>query len=148
MPLNRRTESLNESEELDIDSGEILSTEQPNAEEGSDNGWFKLFEEGLKALSDIGNANVRLYVYMIRNMNSANIISRTQEQMSKETGLSSKYISKRLSEMDTEGLLVVGRNHYMVNPDVIFKGTPAKRSKAVFNYYARRRKNLTKPISK
>jgi len=144
MSINRRLEKNDAGEHVDVDTGEVISPDESDHENESDTGWFKLFKDGIDPIAEVGNANIRLFFYVIKNMNEGNVLSRTQVQISKETSLSEKYISRKLNELQNQGLLVVGRNHYMVNPDVVFKGRPGKRRKAQYNYYERRRRKLYK----
>lgn len=140
MSSKRRIEPLNDSEVLDNDTGEILSSDDDPSYHEIGAGWYKSFDEGLDSLSQIGNASIKVLVYLIQNMNPGNVVTRTQGKMSKEVGLSVKYISKRMNELEDVGLVYVGRNYYMVNPDMFFKGNNAKRLKAQHNYYKRVRK--------
>lgn len=108
------------------------------SKEGQDKNWWKLWISDFMAiLGAIGNKKIVVLTYILNNISPYdNTFSRTIREIVKDTNTSSKTVQAVLNILCNElGFLVRKRvAHYMVNPEIIAKGSHSKRVGLMVEY--------------
>ena len=74
--------------------------------------------------------------YLILNRNADNKINITQKELSTKLSLSIQTVNLAITNLKRKNFLKYKNGVYMINPDVIFKGTNEKRMKVLQQYYS------------
>lgn len=83
--------------------------------------WMKSF---ISTLDMVGNQKTRLAFWIIENLNKENQLTMTYRQISNASGISLDTVSKTMSILlESDFLRKINQGCYMVNPDVLFKGS-------------------------
>lgn len=83
--------------------------------------WMKNF---ISTLDMVGNQKTRLAFWIIENLNKENQLTMTYRQISNASGISLDTVSKTMSILlEADFLKKINQGCYMVNPDVLFKGS-------------------------
>ena len=130
-----------ESEDVQSSTGEVVSSSDRTQER-----FYKLFHYNLHGLSEAIGVRMKFFHYVIENMNRKNVLSRTQSQMQKATGISRRQIGRILNDFEEKNILIKGRNNYFVNPDVVWVGREGLRSRALMNYQRLIEKKLSEEL--
>lgn len=120
---------------IDKETGE--ETEVLNVvREGKDINFDRIFlGQIIEAVGEIGNAKIKLLLYLFTQKNNENIIVKTQRKMCEETGLSTQTVSATIKSLMTFNFLIkVNSGAYMINPDMIFKGSADRRMDILLTY--------------
>lgn len=124
-----KREELNDNEYLDTSTGEIIQ------KRGSDGKHFvKFFWDGMEAFESLFGFKMHLFTYMLRKMNKNNIVSKTQQQMADDVGISRRYANELLRAYEDNKLIISKRNYYMVNPHYFFNGRGELQGRAINIY--------------
>ena len=119
---------------VDIDTGEIKE-ENINSEPEKDRNFYKVFPQFFRTLDHIANQKVRLLIWIIRNLKGLNRLSSSYRHMAKATNISYATVAETMRELQKRDFL---RKHnagyYIINPNIIFKGTRQRRSAACVEF--------------
>lgn len=89
----------------------------------------------IEAIEEIGNKKIELLMYLFSVKNSENMIIKTQAEIHEETGISKGTITATLNSlMDKNFIHKKSSGVYMINPDMIFKGSASKRMDILLTY--------------
>lgn len=91
----------------------------------------------VNSLDGISNQRLRLAFWIIEHLNKENQLVMTQRAISEQSGISLDTVSKTmkaLQEGDPAFLIKINSGAYMVNPNVIWKGSHGARMGVVFDY--------------
>lgn len=80
------------------------------------------------ALNRVCREQGKVLAYLFANRDYENIVNRTNEQISKETGVSRSTIVRMIDALEDEGLLVQTRGKIYVNPQMIHRGDNIRES--------------------
>lgn len=122
---------------VDLDTGEKYPM-QLNVIEDRDFNFHKVWMQNLiYSLDEISNQKLRLAFWIIDNLNSDNQLIMTQRKIAEKTGISLQTVSKTmkiLCEGDLPFLQKINSGAYMVNPNVLFKGSHNNRMGVCYQY--------------
>lgn len=94
--------------------------------------WMKNF---LTTLELVGNAKTKVAYWIVDNINRENMLPYTYRQIAEATGVSLDTISKTMSILiDANFLKKLNQGCYIINPDIVFKGTRCSRLNALTQY--------------
>lgn len=83
--------------------------------------WMKNF---ISTLEIVGNQKSKLCFWIIDNLNKENQLCMTYRQIAKSSGISLETVRLTMNLLlDTDFLRRVNQGCYMVNPDILYKGT-------------------------
>ena len=120
---------------LNVNTGEIEDFQVTGVEERDFNFhkvWMKNF---ISTLDLVGNKKSKLCFWIIDNLDKENKLTYTQAQIVNKTGLSKDTVTKTMSVLMDSGFLQrINGGCYIVNPDIVFKGTRAGRLNALTVY--------------
>lgn len=95
--------------------------------------WMKNF---IATMDIVGNQKTKFCYWVIDNLNRDNMLIGTQRELAKQSGISLQTVSITMKLlMDADFLRKKNSGVYIVNPDIVFKGTRQKRMN-VLNMYA------------
>ena len=90
----------------------------------------------LKLIEKTGNVRSKLIIYLCMHRDSNNLIVKTQEQISRESGISFRTVKKELNSLTKEGMIKKKYGSVMINPRFIIKGGIEKRHYLIKRYNA------------
>lgn len=94
--------------------------------------WMRSF---LTTLDIVGNQKTKVAFWIIEHLDKENKLCYTQRQMADETGASIQTVNFTIKAlMDADFLRKVNQCVYIVNPDIIFKGTRNARLSILNDY--------------
>jgi len=123
--INQRTGEIIESQTLRKEiSGDV------------DVGFHKLWiGHILETIDEVGNAKVKVLFWMMKNMDSTNMIKATVRQIAEKSGVGEatvKRLMAALRKADVVRLEYGGR--WILNPAVVFKGGHSRRMNVLIRY--------------
>lgn len=123
---------------LNLSTGEIINIPNPVKpdESGKDVNFYKIFLKRFdKVLDKIGNQKIRVFIWILEHLSWDNKLPYTFRQLSKETGASYAVVARTMKELQEIDFI---RKHntgsYIVNPDIIFRGTYQRRCQVAGEY--------------
>ncbi|MBQ9199604.1 MAG: replication/maintenance protein RepL [Lachnospiraceae bacterium] len=134
-------------EYLNPDTGELIPMQVVSVEERDFNFHKVWLQHLVDSLDGISNQKLRLAFWIIENLNKENQLIMTQRIISEKSGMSLDTVSKTmkaLQESEPAFLVKINSGAYMVNPNVIWKGSHASRMGVVFDYSAQGQNVSTK----
>lgn len=137
--ITKREERVKAINYIDEETGEVTTVQAkiPAKSKCVDYGWDKLFLDNFLdvALSVCSSKETVMY-YLILNRNADNKINITQKELSAKLSLSIQTVNLAITILKRKNFLKYKNGVYMINPDVIFKGTNEKRMKVLQRYYS------------
>lgn len=103
--------------------------------------WMRNF---IATLDIVGNQKTKLCFWIIEHVNKQNVLIGTMRSISKESGISLETVRKTMSILlDADFLRRVQNGVYIINPDIVFKGTRSGRMNVLNQYNIAGRVELT-----
>ncbi len=139
---SKKQKFIRAKEYIDPETGEVVPFQEVEVED-RDFDFHKVWLQHLvNSLDGISNQRLRLAFWIINHLNKENQLIMTQraiaEEASKELdGMSLDTVSKTMKALQTGNpvfLVKINSGAYMVNPDIIWKGSHASRMGIVFDY--------------
>ena len=94
--------------------------------------WMRSF---ITSIELVGNQKIRLAFWLIENLNKENQITMTYRQISQNSGISLDTVRKTMTILlESNFLKRVNNGCYMINPDVLFKGSRSSRLNVLNQY--------------
>lgn len=89
----------------------------------------------LEAIDEIGNAKMKILMYLISNRNTAtNMVIKTIDEISKETETSKKTVIDTLKVLSRHDIIKRKTGVIFLNPNVVFRGRYNTRMKILLEY--------------
>lgn len=121
---NKKVKIIGTEEYINAQTGEIERMQVTSIEERDFNFhkvWLKNF---IATLDLVGNQKTKLAFWIIENLNKENQLTMTYRQIATATNMSLDTVSKTMKILlDADFLRKINIGVYMVNPDVVFKGS-------------------------
>ena len=132
---NKKVKVVGTQQYINHDTGEIEDFSVVRVEDRDFN-FHKVWMRNFIATLDIvGNQKTRLCFWIIDNLNRDNMLIYTYRQISEKTGMSLDTVSKTMKcLLDADFLRMHNQGCYIVNPDVVFKGTRTGRMNILTQY--------------
>lgn len=103
--------------------------------------WMRNF---IATLDIVGNQKTKLCFWIIEHVNKQNVLIGTMRSISKESGISLETVRKTMSILlDADFLRRVQNGVYIINPDIVFKGSRSGRMNVLNQYNIAAREELT-----
>lgn len=113
---------------VDPDTGEsfpvVLSVENVNADQDFSKVWLKEF---LNKFQDISNKKTKVALWIIDHLDSQNRLLMTQQQVADKTGIGIGTVKRTFWALISNDFLRKIPGGYQINPEIIFRGTRARR---------------------
>lgn len=127
-------------------TGEIIETQTLKKELSGDVdvGFHKLWiGHILETIDEVGNAKVRVLLWLMKNMDASNMVKATVRQIAERSGVGEatvKRLMAALRKADVVRLEYGGR--WIMNPAVVFKGGHSRRMNVLIRYQAMQQQEL------
>ena len=134
---SKKQKLIGVQEYLDTATGELVPMQIVSVEERDFNFHKVWLQHLVNSLDSISNQKLRLAFWIIENLNKDNQLVMTQRQISEKSGMSLKTVQrtmKALQEGEPAFLVRINGGAYMVNPNIIWKGSHKSRMGVVFDY--------------
>lgn len=132
---NKKVKIIGSQEYINAETGEIEVMQVTSIEERDFNFtkiWMKNF---IATLDLIGNKKSKIAYWIIDNLNKENQITMTQRQIAEATGISYPVVNETMKcLMDANFIKQQNWGVYMINPDIVFKGTRTGRINVLNTY--------------
>lgn len=132
----KKVKCIGTQQYLNVSTGEIEDFQVTSVEERDFNFhkvWMRNF---ISTLDIVGNQKTKLCFWIIDNLNKDNQLCMTYRQISKESGISLETVRVTMNLLINSNFIKrYNQGCYVVNPDVIYKGTRTGRLN-VLNTYA------------
>lgn len=131
----KKVKIIGTQEYININTGEIEEMEVTTVEERDFN-FTKVWMKNLILTLDIvGNQKTKFCFWLIDNLNRDNMLIGTQRDMAEECGVSLQTVSVTLKLlMDVDFLRKKQSGVYIINPNVLYKGTRSARLNVLNQY--------------
>lgn len=124
-------------EYLNPNTGELVPMQVLSVEDKDFNFHKVWLQHLVNSLDSISNQKLRLAFWIIESLNKENQLVMTQRQIAERSGMSLKTVQrtmKALQEGEPKFLIRINSGAYMVNPNIIWKGSHASRMGIIFDY--------------
>lgn len=130
---------------LDPNTGEMVPMVVTTVEERDFNFTKLWLQSFLPQLRLIGNKKIDVCMWIIDNLNKDNQLIGTYRQIAKGSGISLETVRATMERLiESDFLRRINNGCYMVNPDIMFKGSKTARDNALFQF---RDTNVSVPTS-
>lgn len=120
---------------LDTTTGELVDTVFTSVEERDFNFTKVWMMSLLPQLKIIGNKKIDVCMWIIEHLNKDNQLIGTYRQIAEESGISLETVKGTMQKLiECDFLRRINTGCYMVNPDVMFKGSKTGRENALFQF--------------
>jgi len=122
---------------VDSITGEIVPMQIVEVEDRDFNFHKVWLQHLISSLDEITNKKMELAFWILDNLDRENKLVMTQRAIAEKSGLSLDTVSKTLKALQNGNppfLVKINSGAYMVNPDIIWKGSHQNRMGIVFNY--------------
>lgn len=119
-------------------TGELVPMDIVESREAdTDVNFHKLFLKNfIHALKDVADRKTALCFWILSNLTKENLLLFTYRQIADKTGCSYKTVADTMQVLlNNDFLRRLGSGRYMVNPDIIFKGSYQRRAAALKKYF-------------
>ncbi len=119
----------------DNETGEVIPVVESKVEQRDFNFHKLWLQNMITSMTDITNKKMQLAFWIIEHLNRENQLVYTQRQMAEATGLSRDTVRLTMASLvKSDFLRRINTGCYMVNPNIVFKGTVGARMGLVFDY--------------
>ena len=122
---------------VDPETGEVIPCQIQRVEERDFNFHKLWFEHFVQSIDSITNKKLQLAFWIIKHLNRDNQLIATQRKISDETGMALDTVARTLKALQSGNpafLVKINAGAYMVNPDIIYKGSYTSRMAVMFDY--------------
>lgn len=96
--------------------------------------WLKTL---IQSFDEIANQKMKLAFWIIENLNKENQLVMTQRQLAKKSGMSLSTVTRTMTVLqECNFLRRLNSGAYIVNPDMLYKGSHNSRMGVVYDYAA------------
>lgn len=121
----------------DNSTGEVIQANIIDVDHPKDINFHKVWlGHVLEALDQIGNQKIRVLTYMLDNMDSNNLIIRTQREIAAGSGVGLTTVNATISALCGAGFIRKKGGAYAVAPTAIFRGKHKARMNVLIRHQA------------
>ncbi len=131
----KKVKIMNQQEYINAKTGETHKMNTISIEE-KDFDFNKLWLKNIAcSLELIGNSKTTVMYWILNNLNSDNILIATQQQVAEKSNVGIVTVIKTFKILvESDFLIKVANGVYRINPNIIFKGSSAKRGYILIKY--------------
>lgn len=135
MKTTKKTKVIGTRTYIDRESGEIVDMSVVSTE-STDFNFDKIWlSHILQALDCLGSKKVKVVTWLLENKDSKNHVIGTQRAIAEKVGVSLPIVAKTIKTLtEADVLKMVQSGIYMLNPDVVFKGSKDQRMNILIRY--------------
>lgn len=140
----KKVKVIGREDYLNTQTGEIESFNVTTVEERDFNFYKVWMKSFIVTLDIVGNQKTRLCMWIVENINRDNQLIGTMRDIAKQTGMSLETVRITIKILlDADFLRRVQNGVYIVNPDIVYKGTYNARMGILTKYNSAERVQLT-----
>lgn len=135
--MGKKNQIVGREQYINQSTGELVELDLiESVDYEKDINFYKIFLKKFDTVLDkIGNQKIRVFIWILEHISWDNKLPYTFRQLSKETGTSYAVVAKTMKNLQEIDFL---RKHntgmYIVNPDIIFRGTYQRRCRVAMEY--------------
>lgn len=135
--MGKKNQIVGKEQYINQSTGELVELDLiESVDYEKDINFYKIFLKKFDTVLDkIGNQKIRVFIWILEHISWDNKLPYTFRQLSKETGTSYAVVAKTMKNLQEIDFL---RKHntgmYIVNPDIIFRGTYQRRCRVAMEY--------------
>lgn len=131
---------------VNTDTGEIIEA-QTLTKTAGDAGFHKIWlHHILEAVDEVGNAKMRVLIWLLDKANAQNLIMATYKEMAEANGCTPKTVQRLMAALrDADIITETRRSVWRLNPSVVFKGDHNKRMAVLIKYQDESQGDLFEP---
>lgn len=135
--MGKKNQIVGREQYINQSTGELVELDLiESVDYEKDINFYKIFLKKFDTVLDkIGNQKIRVFIWILEHISWDNKLPYTFRQISKETGTSYAVVAKTMKNLQEIDFL---RKHntgmYIVNPDIIFRGTYQRRCRVAMEY--------------
>lgn len=120
---------------VDTATGEIIDAQVVTKTVG-DAGFHKIWlHEILELVDEVGNAKMRVLMWLLSKADAQNQVWATWEEIGKETGVGRRTIARLMAALKEANVITeTRRSVWRLNPQIIFKGDYSRRMNVLVKY--------------
>jgi hypothetical protein len=120
---------------IDSETGEIIEA-QTIVKTAGDAGFHKIWlHHILEAVDEVGNAKMRVLMWLLTKANSQNQVLATYKEMAEACGCTPKTVQRLMTALKAANVITeTRRSVWRLNPDVVFRGDHNKRMAVLIKY--------------
>lgn len=148
MNTSKKQKLIGIQQYIDSNTGELVPMQVVSVEDRDFNFHKVWLQHLINSLDSISNQKLRLAFWIIENLNKDNQLVMTQRQIADKSGMSMSTVQRtmrELQESEPAFLVRINGGAYMVNPNIIWKGSHTSRMGVVFDYANNVRENTATP---
>lgn len=130
--MKQKTNAQNDSVEVRSHGQmEPLSPPQTSMDESQkESDFYKVnLSDFLKTIEPLANQKTKICYWIIRKMNQDNYLHTTFRQIATETNASYGTVAETMKQLQKNNFICkISSGRYIVNPDIVFRGAPEKRT--------------------
>lgn len=134
----KKTKVIGKQELLNRTTGEVIECDVVEFEDRDANFEKIWLGHVLSAIEEIGTAKIKVLSYLMKHKSPAdNTVIATQESIAEKCGVSRQTVHATLRALEKHEIISKHKDVkgvYMLNPNVIFKGTRGKRMNILLTY--------------
>lgn len=121
---------------VDASTGEVVKVNQVRKTYYGTRQFYKLSKPDFcRVLDALASKPAKILAYLLREMNSDNLIMQSQRQIAQRTGCSLDSVRRTFKALeDSKMLFVLGNGRYIISPTILLKGDESKRERLFRQY--------------
>lgn len=134
---SKKVKVIGNEKYINTSTGEVEDFQVMSIEERDFNFHKLWLNHIINSIELIGNQKTKLAFWIIDNLDKENKLTLTYRQISEKSGISYQTVSRTMNALiDSNFLKPINRGAYIINPDVIFKGTRCGRLNVLYKYHS------------
>lgn len=134
---SKKVKVIGNEQYINTSTGQIEDFQVMSIEERDFNFHKLWLNHIINSIDLIGNQKTKLAFWIIDNLDKENKLTLTYRQIAEKSGISYQTVSRTMNALINSNFLKpINRGAYIINPDVIFKGTRNGRLNVLYKYYS------------
>ena len=134
---SKKQKYIGSEEFINAETGELVPMQVVSIEDKDFNFHKVWLQHLIESIDCISNQKLRLAFWIIDNLNKENQLVMTQRVIANKTSMSLDTVSKTMKALQTSDppfLIKINSGAYMVNPNIIWKGSHTSRMGIIYDY--------------
>lgn len=132
----KKTRIIGQESYINSNTGELVTMDVIETDEKDvDTNFYKLFmKDFLNAIDIISNQKMKVAFWIVDNLNKDNQLLYSYRQIAEMTGIGYQTVATTVKALKDADFLRESGKFLIVNPDIVFKGTAARRANVLHRY--------------
>lgn len=132
----KKTRIIGQESYINSNTGELVTMDVIETDEKDvDTNFYKLFmKDFLNAIDIISNQKMKVAFWIVDNLNKDNQLLYSYRQIAEMTGIGYQTVATTVKALKDADFLRESGKFLIINPDIVFKGTAARRANVLHRY--------------